>query len=281
MTPRQRTIARPVDAEGVAVHSGRIVSLGLRPAPPDSGIVFVRSDLPGRPEIRARLENVNMERLSRMTLLEEGEASVGMIEHLLAALMGLGVTNLRAEIGGPECPIFDGSARDYVEFLHRAGLKDQEPPAPAFRLARPVALITDRVEIVALPAERMRLTFFAEFQHHGLPDQQATFELGRDDFVRDLAPARTFCFYEEIGELRERGLIQGGSPDCAIVLREGKPIQGGFRMQNELARHKLLDLMGDLAVLGAPVKALISARASGHALHHQFVRKLKEELLDG
>lgn len=280
-TARQHTLRKAAEVRGVGVHTGAQVTLRLEPAPEGAGVVFVRTDLPGRPEIAVRPEAARIEDSRRMTVLEsaDGAARVGMIEHLLAACAGLGVHNLRVELDHFECPIFDGSARPYVEMMLGAGLERQTAPAPSLRLRRPVILRRGGAQIVALPAQRARFTFFAEFRDHGLPDEQVTFEPASGDFAAEIAPARTFCFWEEIEALREAGLIQGGSLDCAIVLRDGQPWRSTFRLKNELAKHKLLDLMGDLAVLGAPVLALISARASGHALHQEFAGLLAEEVL--
>ncbi len=277
----EKTIARPVQAEGMAVHAGEPCSMRLLPAEAGAGIVFIRTDLPGSPEIAGRSESVRADALQRMTVLasaDNPDARIGMTEHLLAACVGLGVTNLRVEVAGPECPIFDGSAARYVELLAEGGIKTHTAPARTFRLRRPVELHEGDAQIIAIPAERTRLTFFGAFAHAGIEDQQVTFEPTRDDFAREIAPARTFCFYEDIEKLREAGLIKGGSLDCAIVLRDGKPMNTPYRLTDELARHKLLDLMGDLALLGAPVRALISARATGHALHYRFICKLREHL---
>lgn len=281
----QQTLARGVEVGGVGVHGGRRVRLRLEPAAPDHGIRFIRTDLPGNPEIRLSPDAVRRNGVQRMTLLENRDeaapATVGMTEHLLAACMSAGLSNLRVLLDAPECPILDGSSLEYWRLIHDAGLETQNAPARFYRLRRPVCLTTPDCDIVALPADRMRLTFFAEFRDKGLPDEQVTFELGRGDFATEIAPARTFAFYEEIQPLLEANLIQGGSLDCAIVLRDGKPMNTDWRLQNELARHKLLDLLGDLGVLGAPVLASISARRSGHALHHDFIALLKEELIDG
>lgn len=277
----QKTIARPVQAEGIAVHAGEPCTMRLVPAAEGTGVVFIRTDLPGAPEIPARSESVRADALQRMTVLassDDPEVRVGMTEHLLAACVGLGVTNLRVEVSGPECPIFDGSAARYVELLTEAGIETQARPARTFRLRRTVELHEGDAQIIAIPAERTRLTFFGAFAHVGIADQQVTFEPTRDDFIKQIAPARTFCFYEDVEKLREAGLIKGGSLDCAIVLRDGKPMNTSYRLTDELARHKLLDLMGDLALLGAPVRALISAHATGHALHYRFVCKLREHL---
>jgi UDP-3-O-[3-hydroxymyristoyl] N-acetylglucosamine deacetylase len=280
----QQTIGSVVETQGVGVHGGRPVTLRLEPAPVDHGIRFVRADLPGAPEIAVTPEAVRRTGVQRMTVLEStlaNGATVGMTEHLLAACMAAGLTNLRALLDAPECPILDGSSLEYWRLIETAGLVSQDAPARLYRLRRPVCFTAPDADIVALPADRMRLTFFAEFRSKGLPDEQVTFELGRDDFASGIAPARTFAFYDEIQPLLDANLIQGGSLDCAIVLRDGRPMNTAYRLQNELARHKLLDLLGDLGVLGAPVLASISARKTGHALHHDFIALLKKELIDG
>lgn len=281
----QKTLERPVEIEGVGVHGGRAVRLRLEPAAPDAGLRFIRTDLPGEPAIAVCPASVRRSGVQRMTLLESpaedgGVATVGMTEHLLAACSAAGVTNLDIRLDAPECPILDGSALEYWRLLQEAGVTEQDRRARTLRLRRPVTLTTPDADIVALPADRMRLTYFAEFRSRGFPDEQVTFDVERDDFATEIAPARTFAFYEEIEALRNSDLIQGGSLDCAIVLRDGRPMNTAYRLQNELARHKLLDLLGDLGVLGAPVLAAISARKSGHALHHEFIDRMKEELTD-
>lgn len=281
----QKTIRQPVEIEGVGVHGGRAVRLRLEPAENDAGIRFLRTDLPGSPVIPVSPRSVRRSGVQRMTVLESATgdgtlASVGMTEHLLAACSAAGITNLEVRIDAPECPILDGSSLEYWRRLEQAGVQEQDRPARVFRLRRPVCLTTPDADLVALPADRMRLTYFAEFRNRGFPDEQVTFDVERDDFSTEIAPARTFAFHEEIEALLKRDLIQGGSLDCAIVIRDGKPMNTAYRLQNELARHKLLDLLGDLGVLGAPVLAAISARKSGHALHHEFVARMKEELID-
>lgn len=283
---KQCTIDRAISIEGIAVHSGAQVRLELEPAEPNSGIVFRRIDLEGAPEIPVGLGSLPDRTPRRMTVLQQegagdSPASVGMTEHLLASCLGLGISNLRIAVSGPECPILDGSALRYVEALEQAGIREQTEPLRTFGLRRPVCFKNDQVDIVAIPAEKPRFTFFAEFAHAGIPDQQVTFDLCRGDFAREIAPARTFCFYEEVKELLASGLGQGGSNDSVIVLRDGGPMTGDYRLQNELVRHKLLDLMGDVAIVGAPVRAMISARRSGHATHQEFVKLLREELTDG
>lgn len=285
--PTQRTIRRSVEIEGAGVHGGQSVRLRLEPAPADSGILFHRIDLPGSAPIPARLESVRTGGVQRMSVLQGASTNgaqapvVGMVEHLLAACAGLGVTNLNVSLDSAECPILDGSACEYARLLHDAGLEDQAVPARVYRLSRPVCLLKEGAEIIAIPALRPRYTFFGEFRHAGIADQQVTFDPQSDDFMKEIAPARTFCFWEEVKGLFDSGLIRGGSLENAIVLRDGRPMNGEYRMENELARHKLLDLMGDLAVLGRPLCAMVSARRTGHALHHEFNRLLAPELIDG
>lgn len=272
-----RTVARVARAEGTGVHTGAPVRLALHPAPAGSGIVFVRTDLPGRPEIPARVESVNRRMLQRMTALGEPPAMVATIEHLLSACAGLGVWDLRVEIDSGECPIFDGSARPFVDLLLGAGLAELDAPPPVLTIREPVVLLRDGAELVAIPAARPQFAFFAELRHAGIPDQQVEFDPAREDYAEAVAPARTFAFFEEIEKLRAAGLVKGGSLDCAIVLKDGAPVNGEYRMDRELARHKLLDLIGDLAVLGGPLNALVTARRTGHALHQEFARLLAEK----
>ncbi len=275
----QATVAHPAAAKGIGLHTGRQVRLELSPGPADSGIVFIREDLPGRPEIAATPDAVDLEAGRRTELKGPGGAGAAMIEHLLAACLGLGIDNLRVALNGPELPIFDGSALPYVELLARAGRRELDAPRRAWRLRRPVVLDTGRAQITAVPATAMSLAFFADLAHAGLPDQAAEFQLGSDDFAATLAPARTWCLYEEVEALRAKGLIRGGSLDCAVVLRDGKPMETAWRLDRELARHKLLDFLGDLAILGRPVHALLTARGSGHQLHHRFIQLLRKELV--
>jgi UDP-3-O-[3-hydroxymyristoyl] N-acetylglucosamine deacetylase len=277
----QHTVTAPATLAGVGLHTGASVRVTVQPAAADHGLVFVRTDLPGAPEIPARHASINAAALTRRTeLTGPGGASVATIEHLLAACFGLGIDNARFEIDGPEVPILDGSALPWTDLLQRVGRTPQAAPRRPLRLRRPVSLIRDTAEIIAVPAERLHATFFADLSRAGMQNQAASFTLGRDDFAQCLAPARTFTFHEDVEKLRAAGLIRGGSLECAIILKDGAPFQTEYRLPNELACHKLLDLIGDLAILGRPVAAMITARATGHALHHAFVQQLLEELYD-
>ena len=275
----QTTVTRIAAAEGIGLHTGAKVRFSLHPAGADEGIVFVRADLPERPRILAVPEAIDRQALRRRTELRgETGASVAMIEHLLSACLGMGLDNVRVEVEGAELPIFDGSVQPYVELMHQAGLTRLEAPRRFWRLNRPVSLIKETSEIFALPAAQMELAFFAELRHAGIANQSVAIALNPKEFESQLAPARTFCFYGDVELLRAAGLIRGGSLDCAIVLRDGKPMDGDYRLPNELACHKLIDLIGDLAILGRKVGAIITARGTGHALHHEFIDLLRKEL---
>ena len=282
---KQTTVAREAELRGVGLHTGAEVALRLTPAPADYGVVFVRTDLPGEPRVPVCPEGVAAENLRRRTELRgEGGAGVATTEHLLAACAGLGLDNVRVELDGPEVPILDGSGLPFVELIDRAGLRELEPRARAWRLQRPVSMIVDGAEIHAIPAEAQSMVFFAMLGGLGLANQCAEITLnGAGDaerFRAQVAPARTWVRYEDVEQLRAAGLIRGGSLESAIVLREGLPMQTAYRMANELAAHKLLDLMGDFAILGRPVHALITARGSGHALNFAFVEQLRKELAE-
>lgn len=279
--PFQTTLAAPASAEGIGLHTGAHVRVLLTPARAGEGIVFVRTDLPGSPSFPATPEAVNHEALTRRTeLVGPGGATVATAEHLLAACLGLGLDNVRVELNGPELPIFDGSAMPFVKMIRQAELVTLNVPRRIWQLRRPVILVKDHAELIALPAQQMELAFFANLRHAGLEDQSVTIKLTPKEFEKKLAPARTFCFYEEVENLRAAGLIRGGTLDCALVIRNGKPVDSDYRLPNELACHKLVDLIGDLAILGRPVAALITARGTGHAMHHEFITLLREELTE-
>lgn len=309
MTPTgqpQHTLASAVHLSGVGVHSGRSVELTAQPAEADTGIRFVRCDLTDRPVLKAAAANLDRRRTSRQTcLVDEGGVRVETVEHLLAACLAMGVDNARIELTGPELPILDGSARLYAEAFERVGLKPQQAPRRRWTLRRPVILQHEKAELTALPAETMRISYFARLHQVDMENQALHIELDPTSFVRDVAPARTFVFYQDLPDLLRAGMIRGGSFDCALIIRNGQPCQGDgttgdalplseadieqlekklrpcqYRVRQELAAHKLLDLVGDLGLLGQPVNALFTARASGHALHHKFIDLLRKELLE-
>lgn len=269
----QRTLEQPVSTQGVGLHSGAQVTLTLRPAPADHGIVFHRVDLPGSPGIPATAASVVDGTLA--TNLGNGEALVGTVEHLLAALSGLGIDNVRVEVDGPEVPILDGSAGPFLYLVRSAGIRILEEPKAFVVIKRPVVLREGDREASLFPCDRLRIDCAIDFQHPLVSDQSLSIEFSSNAFSRELAGARTFGFLKDVERLKSVGLARGGSLENAIVVDEFSILNPeGLRYPDEFVRHKTLDALGDLALLGHPVIGHLRIRKSGHALHHRLVRRV-------
>lgn len=276
-TQAQTTLAHTVKREGVGLHSGVATTVILHPAEPGYGRSFVRTDLPGQPTVPASLEAVNPTMLS--TELRQGEAAVRTVEHLLAALVGLGIDNVRIEISGPEVPLLDGSALGWVEALRQAGRHIQSEPRPVARLSQPVTVTHGDAFVAAFPAPSLRLTYGIDFEVAAIGNQWFSWAseadpFGPDGFATAVAPARTFGLAHQVDQLRASGLIQGGSLDNALVCGEEGWLNPPLRFDNEPARHKMLDLMGDLSLLGSlPIAHIVAYKAS-HRLHGELAAAL-------
>jgi UDP-3-O-[3-hydroxymyristoyl] N-acetylglucosamine deacetylase len=267
----QRTVAKRVSVTGVGLHSGKPASLTLAPAAPDTGIRFVRMDL--GVEIPARADLVVDTLLS--TSLGVGPARVATVEHVLAALTGLGVDNCRVEVDGPEIPILDGSAAPFVYLVKEAGIEPQRAGKRFLVVDQPVE-VRDGDKVARLePAREMSVRFTVDFNHPLITDQTFDFTFSARRFARELAPARTFCFLRDIEYMKSKGLAQGGSLDNAIVIDEFSILNPeGLRFPDEFARHKVLDAIGDLTLIGMPIIGALTARKSGHAMNQALVRKV-------
>jgi UDP-3-O-[3-hydroxymyristoyl] N-acetylglucosamine deacetylase/3-hydroxyacyl-[acyl-carrier-protein] dehydratase len=273
----QKTVRAPVSVEGVGLHTGKTTRLTFTPAPVNTGLVFRVRTADGEAEIPALIENVPEGELAiRNTTLASGEIKIFTVEHVLAALAGLGVTNCYIDLEGNEPPITScGSALPYVEMIQEAGLDVQGPPAGHYRINAPVALREGDIEIVAEPCDHFRLSMEVDYDDPLIGRQSASFEITPEVFAREIAPARTFAFMADVVQLRELGYAQGGSLETALVIDEGKLAgEQEFRFPDEIVRHKILDLLGDVALLGMPLQAHIRARRSGHASNARFTRKL-------
>lgn len=269
----QRTLRFKAAVEGVGLHSGKTVRLELQPAPADSGVVFVRTDLPHAVEIPARSEFVVDTTLN--TTLGRGEARVGTVEHLLAALYGLGVDNVRVLVDGPEVPVLDGSAQVFVKLLEETGLRSQKAPRKVAVVRRPLTVTDGDKEVRLVPASRFSVHCSVDFRHPLITNQTYGLEVSPRSFLREIAPARTFGFYKEVEWLRSRGLALGGSLENAIVVDEFHILNPeGLRFPDEFVRHKILDALGDLSLLGMPIIGQLHAHKTGHALNHQLVKTL-------
>jgi UDP-3-O-[3-hydroxymyristoyl] N-acetylglucosamine deacetylase len=276
---RQCTLAEAVGCTGVAIHTCQHVEMRIRPAAVGSGVVFQRMDLPGKPTVAARLEQVRPT-ARHTTTLAYGETQIVTVEHLLAALRGCGIDNAHVELWGEELPIFDGSARPFVELIESVGRKEQEAARPVFELKEPVYFSVGECHLIALPAPTFKVSYTLSYAHvPGIGSQYYSIQVTEDVFKREIAPCRTFAPYEEVVRLRKEGLVRNGSLENAIVVQDGKVLNPeGLRFDNEMARHKVLDLIGDLALLGYPLQAHIVALRSGHSSNVAFAQQLDSQL---
>jgi UDP-3-O-[3-hydroxymyristoyl] N-acetylglucosamine deacetylase len=272
----QRTLGNWVRVQGLGLHSGKRVELSLGPAAADSGVVFVRSDLPGSPQICARPRGVADSMLC--TILEENGVRVSTVEHLLAALAGLGVDNATVMVNAEELPVLDGSALPFVRLIQQAGVRLLGSCRTWLRVVKPVSVSEGDRSVQLLPARRLSVDCTVDFDHPLVIDQKMRYLHEPQTFEQEVAPARTFGFLKDVGEMRRRGLAQGGSLDNAVVVDSFSVLNpGGLRFQDEFVRHKILDLIGDLALLGAPLAARVVAHKSGHRLHHRLVQALLDQ----
>jgi UDP-3-O-[3-hydroxymyristoyl] N-acetylglucosamine deacetylase/3-hydroxyacyl-[acyl-carrier-protein] dehydratase len=271
VTRRQRTLKTVVEFVGVGLHSGDQIHTRVLPAPIGSGVEFVRTDLPDSPSIPAHISY--QKQRDRRTTLQRGAASVDTVEHFLAVCSGLGIDNARVELSGPEMPGMDGSARELMRLIQQAGLVEQASEARSFRLDQPVYVRQGPATLVALPSEEPTLTlqYVASFDEPGVEGGSFQFELSPETFEREIAPARTFCLASEVEALQKAGLGKGATRENTVVL--GDPDMK-LRLPGEPVRHKMLDLLGDLYLLGAELHAHIIATRSGHATNAELVRRL-------
>jgi UDP-3-O-[3-hydroxymyristoyl] N-acetylglucosamine deacetylase/3-hydroxyacyl-[acyl-carrier-protein] dehydratase len=277
MSSNQRSIAGPVSLAGIGVHTGSPCTMTFCPAPPHYGVKFVRTDLPDSPEVPADIEQVVG--TERGTTLGLGEIRVHTVEHALAALLGLGIDNCRVELDSNEPPFGDGSALPFVEVLKKAEVVEQDASRRCAEFGASVSFMQGDVSLVAIPAAEFRISFTLDFDHKVLKSQYLSLEIGEERFIRDISPARTFCFMKDVEPLREKGLIKGGSLECAVVIGDDGIVNPeGLRFPDEFVRHKIADLMGDLALLGALPRAHIIAIKSGHATNVPFVRELRKRM---
>ncbi|MDR2725775.1 MAG: UDP-3-O-acyl-N-acetylglucosamine deacetylase [Candidatus Adiutrix sp.] len=267
----QKTINTEISARGLGLHTGRELTVRLKPAPAGFGISLSRSDLPEAPALKVVADNVTGTILA--TTLGRGENSVSTIEHFLSALAGLGVDNLLAEVDGPELPVFDGSAAEWLRLLHEAGLVSQDAPRLFKTLARPFSLaLDDNRRIEARPAGRLSVEGHIDFGGF-IGRQSFRYVASPEAYAAEISRARTFCLAQDVENMRRQGLARGGSLDNAVVVGDdGLLNPEGLRYRDEFVRHKILDFLGDLALAGAPILARFTLHKPGHELNCGFVR---------
>ena len=272
----QRTIRGGISCSGVGLHTGQTTTVRLHPAPEDHGIRFVRTDLPRPVTIRAIAEQVVGTTLS--TSLGTDGAAIQTVEHLLAACAGLRVDNLLIEVEGPEVPILDGSAAPFAALLQQAGIKKQARLQPYLRLIRPLRIGEPGSGVTVMPAPFPRISYTIDFPDAVVKRQHYLYHWTEEEFIQGIAPARTFGFLKDVERMRAHGLIKGASLENAVVVGDtGVVNPEGLRFPDEFVRHKVLDMIGDLALLGLPLVAQIEASCAGHAMNAELVRALRAQ----
>jgi UDP-3-O-[3-hydroxymyristoyl] N-acetylglucosamine deacetylase len=273
MYAQRKTIKSKVSITGIGLHSGIYTRVALHPAPAGSGITFVRADLDG---LRIPALQASTTALDYATTVGKDDVSVGTVEHLLAAIVAYGVTDLDIHIDGPEVPIIDGSALPFMHLIDAAGTRDLGADMAVLRIAEPIEVVDGDKSIRIAPSNRLVIKYRIEFDHPTIGRQSYHFDFRDDNFLRKIAPARTFGFMRDVEKLRAVGLARGGSIENAIVLDDRGVVNGPLRFRDEFVRHKILDLVGDLALIGRPIVGEITAHRAGHALHSRFVEKVLE-----
>lgn len=269
----QRTIANPVKICGIGVHSGREITMTLRPAEAGTGIVFHRTEGERTVSIQAISANVVDTRLA--TVLGKDGLTVSTVEHFMAALSAFGIDNLHVDIDGPEVPVMDGSAAPFVEQINAVGLRSLSKTRKFLTIRKPLTLIDGEKRVRILPSRFFRISFDIAFDHPSILLQSKSIKLSLESFCRDLAPARTFGFLHEVEYLKSKGLARGGSLENAIVLdQKGVLNPEGLRFNDEFVRHKMLDAVGDFSLVGYPILGHIKSFKGGHDINHQMVEKL-------
>ena len=275
---KQKTLKKEVVFHGRGLFLGKDVVVRLVPASPNTGIVFRRSDLPGAPSIAAKTEQV--QDATRSTKVALGEGSVQTIEHFMAAVGVSEIDNLIVDISGPEMPIFDGSSEPFVKIIDEAGTVEQEGDKNIYVLDQPVSWTQGDMHLVALPSDEYRISYTLHYpQSPYLRSQYYSFVVKPDTFRSEIAPCRTFTLYQEIAPLIEKGLLKNANLECGVVIDGEKVLNPeGVRFPDEMVRHKILDIIGDLALLGCSFQAHIIAIKTGHAANHSVAKELRKFL---
>ena len=271
MYVQRKTIKSKVSITGIGLHSGIYTRVALHPAHAGSGVTFVRADLDG---LRIPALQASTTALDYATTVGKDDVQVGTVEHLLAAIVAYGVTDVDIHIDGPEVPIIDGSALPFMHLIDAAGVRALDIDVPVLRIKEPIEVVDGDKSIRITPSNRLTIKYRIEFDHPAIGRQSFHFDFQHDNFLRKIAPARTFGFMRDVEKLRAVGLARGGSVENAIVLDDRAVVNGPLRFRDEFVRHKILDLVGDLALVGRPIIGEISAHRAGHALHSRFVEKI-------
>jgi UDP-3-O-[3-hydroxymyristoyl] N-acetylglucosamine deacetylase len=267
----QRTIRRTTSSTGIGLHSGKRVKMVLKPAPPNTGVVFRRTDLENF-EIRATEEYLY--KTDHATSLSRDKICIDTVEHLMASLLGTGVDNIIVEMDSSEVPAMDGSASPFIYLVKEAGIKKLPRKRQLMKINKPIEIRNDGKFIALYPSDSFRITYRIEFNHPSIGSQEASFEIDEKSFIEEIAPARTFGFLKEVELMRRNNLGRGGSLDNAVILDEHKIINNPLRFEDEFVRHKILDAVGDMAFLRHRILGHLVASRAGHTMHIRLVNSI-------
>jgi UDP-3-O-[3-hydroxymyristoyl] N-acetylglucosamine deacetylase / 3-hydroxyacyl-[acyl-carrier-protein] dehydratase len=275
---KQKTIGNPITLKGTGIHTGNKVSVTFKPAAVDSGITFIRTDIPGAPRIKANVGSLLLvPKFSRRSSIGNDQAEIQTVEHLMAALSSLGIDNMDVQIDNNEVPGLDGSAVNFVEALEKAGLVQQDAPRYVYTVKEPICVQEGASSITVLPDKEFKVSYTLNYDHPMLAAQYLEITVNAETFKTALAPARTFCLETEASELQNQGLGLGANYENTLVVGKTDVIKNKLRFNDEFVRHKILDLIGDLYLAGCPINGHVVALKSGHSLNLKIAQKIYEQ----
>ncbi len=274
---RQRTIAKEIQLKGIGIHTGNKVNVTLEPAETDSGVTFIRTDIAGSPRIKANVEFLLAQKLSRRSSVGNGQVEVQTVEHLMAALSCLGIDNIDIQMDNNELPGLDGSASGFVEALEKAGIAQQEKQKYIYTVKAPISIQEGPSSVTILPSREFKVSYTLSYDHPLLESQFFEVAVNPESFKREIAPARTFCMESEARQLQNQGLGLGANYENTLVVGTEGVIKNKLRFKDEFVRHKILDLIGDLYLAGCPIYGHVIAIKSGHSLNLKIAQKIHEQ----
>ncbi len=277
---KQKTIAHQVSLDGIGIHTGNKVKLILKPAPEDSGVTFIRTDIAGTPRIKANVESLLEQKLSRRSSISNSQAEVQTVEHLMASLSCLGIDNIDVEIDNNELPGLDGSANSFVQVLEKAGISQQEKEKNIYKVSEPISIQEGSSSITVIPSDEFKISYTLDYDHPMLEAQFLEIPVNAESFKTAIAPARTFCLESEASQLQNQGLGMGANYENTLVVGKEGVIKNKLRFKDEFVRHKILDLIGDLYLSGCSLRGHIIALKSGHSLNLKIAQKIYEQRLN-
>lgn len=275
----QKTIEKETSIEGIGLHTGEKTKLIFKPSDSNTGILFLRKDIEGAEPIKGDITNLlDTAKYPRRTSIGNERIQIHTIEHLLSALYALEIDNIFIEVYGSECPGLDGSSKPFVDIMKKAGIKEQEEIKEVYKIKEPIYISSNGSQIIALPSDKLKISYTLDYPFSFLKSQFASYELTPEVYEKEISPARTFCLEKEVESLRKIGLGKGSNYNNTLVISEDGPINNEFRFEDEPVRHKIADLIGDIALLGYPLQAHIIGIKSGHSINTKLIRKVKDTL---